>query len=1596
MEDEEDDEGVRASLRAMLVRLQGIDNVTEAKTDAVEGERRRPREGDDLHGLAEVLAGERYISHDCGDVRLLAACGLAEILRICAPDPPISARKLNEVCSLFIEQLAVMASPKDSMETHRFSLLEQLATVKTFVIFCDEDEIVCDLFACFYAIARPHQPAKVGQYFSDILASLVDEAEERSYAMLDAMIAPLVPGLEYSQSAVALAEHVLRSCANAVQVELCSMLNASIRQLRQSHSSHTPEKPTRRRTPVKRKGRADAEADSGELSIHHDSIPDLLVAVNRVASDILIYVIPSLEDRIRSPDIDVRLANVHLLARLFTSRNDMTETYPSLFQGFLARIRDVSPDIRAEVCAVMGELMVSHANLRLDLDKQLRDGALDREEAVRVVAVRSIGAAVDVASPETLKLLATRLRDRKPNVRTAALAQLTGIYDGTGDGRTTQRTIAEGNTLSPATFVRDDDSSSFGSDIVPSRQGASAAADGTNMDGEMIESRLQRLDWLPDTLIQSTTALRAASDYSTSEEIEQVIFERIPKCKSDDVQVARSRLRRFATFLANLNDANFAQFTVLVQERRKASDILMAIVKQRFESRKPTNSVPIDSNEDEVEGGERDTSKFSKRRRRSDRSDTFAPTPSDQEQLQLCAKALSRYFVGRAGSVAVVQGLCLLVATAPDFRIFERIARAIDGTCTYAERRAAQQDAVARLGSRSAAGLFMQDHVFPKCQPGPFSSLHFAAACNLSVDESNQVCIVDADEEGASPSSYDERSTVLCGVLRYLEVACRFANPVLGDNVKSICSMVATPLEPSNSSAEVILAGLKLITNLPDTLRNSGDVQDLRKSFENLIHCETLFDVEQGTKLVKWASRAMIWLSSSATCSASLLTDVVKSSARQINVFSGDTESLVGPVTALSQYAKHSASVFKPVALEAFDFSKALLCGSYNSKISSALKGNRVGSLSNRRRSQSLARRSSIPSALADDDFRLPDRLSDKRASCLAELVHRAVKLMVYALESLDQSDDELNSVFETLLNIILGKNGDVFGLSENDVEESEEDDEEYKPESDSIRTVCALSRLFAGRGILYLARHPKFFRNVSPPIMISTLLLAQDENPDIRITFAKAISNQILKKRLPFRWVVALPLMAVDPVRENLMKVRNFLASLLRHRRKVFERAKLEGRSGSMQLLPESAIPDLIWVLANLPDVEADREAGFLESQKCLEMLLERLLESNDYAGILNEYIGSLSISQDATESQDEGPGEKTDRIHELSRIAGAILKTKQAGRKWNLVEHVGNVLLPKDMFRLMDRNVDTSGIPPTSLLEVARRFDDDKLGSIHKKERPTDARNVDIFSTPRTPKGQSTTKGSGIYMAPDEILRTPPLLLKLDHDGIHMNMSDDMLVSPESSEKPGGKRRPSEFDIGSPKLPRRKSLRVEGARSVENGSSGLGESGRDKQRQHGEASVLNIASSPLNLDNREKKRTSEELEEVTPQPAKKLKITGNVIPESEKENIPEEPEDRKELRPVAGKSVTPLTEPGKADRSEGDGARPAGELSLQQNDTNLEPLADEEHAQRTRPRSQRSKKKPEKLHTATVKLSQKTKADSREVPVVRRSSRNRRRKQL
>ena len=172
---------------------------------------------------------------------------------------------------------------------------------------------------------------------------------------------------------------------------------------------------------------------------------------------------------------------------------------------------------------------------------------------------------------------------------------------------------------------------------------------------------------------------------------------------------------------------------------------------------------------------------------------------------------------------------------------------------------------------------------------------------------------------------------------------------------------------------------------------------------------------------------------------------------------------------------------------------------------------------------------------------------------------------------------------------------------------------------------------------------------------------------------------------RFQFRWVASLSFMGIDADDDNLAEVRQLLSGLIRHRRRVMYILQPRNSAKAQALVhlsPESIVPELVWRVANQPDVESDENHDCAESEKYLLLFFfGQLSESNEYASVRNSYLANVSLAS-SVPVQDNGAQIMSKWPSSISRRATAAWEKKRAGRKQTMIEYPDEAKLPEDLY--------------------------------------------------------------------------------------------------------------------------------------------------------------------------------------------------------------------------------------------------------------------------------------------------------------------------
>jgi sister-chromatid-cohesion protein PDS5 len=145
-------------------------------------------------------------------VKAYAACCLADILRLTAPDAPYTQDELRDIFQFFFRQLTNGLKASDSpYYTEYFHLGDR----QQLVLVCDlpnADELMIEIFRDFFQLVRRDLAKKFEMFLCDILVALIDECQAPPSDVLDTIVAQF---MDKNQSASHLAVQVCTAYGQA-------------------------------------------------------------------------------------------------------------------------------------------------------------------------------------------------------------------------------------------------------------------------------------------------------------------------------------------------------------------------------------------------------------------------------------------------------------------------------------------------------------------------------------------------------------------------------------------------------------------------------------------------------------------------------------------------------------------------------------------------------------------------------------------------------------------------------------------------------------------------------------------------------------------------------------------------------------------------------------------------------------------------------------------------------------------------------------------------------------------------------------------------------------------------------------------------------------------------------------------------------------------------------------------------------------------------------------------------------------------------------------------------------------------------------------
>ncbi|KAJ4468818.1 armadillo-type protein [Lentinula aciculospora] len=368
----------------------------------------------DVNSLSTVrkeLVSSSVLLHKDRGVKAYAACCMADILRLYAPDAPYTQAELRDIFQFFFKQLSNNLKGSDvTYYNQYFHLLESLSTVKSVVLVCDlpnADELILGIFRDLFALVRRDLPMKIETFMAEILVAIVDESSSLSGDVLEMIMAQFMDkSARVEQPAYRLAVNVCNQTADKLQRNVALYFTDII----VSNSE---------------------EEDFEQIRTAHD----LIKRLHTSCPNLLPSVIPQLEEELHADASTLRAIATQVLGEMFSDKagGDLARNHPSTWNAWLGRKVDKSPMVRLKFVEASKGLYSAPREMAEVIESALNGKLLDPDEKIRT-AVCKIYSQLDYetalhhVSESQLRDIAGRVADKKAAVRLEAANSLARVY----------------------------------------------------------------------------------------------------------------------------------------------------------------------------------------------------------------------------------------------------------------------------------------------------------------------------------------------------------------------------------------------------------------------------------------------------------------------------------------------------------------------------------------------------------------------------------------------------------------------------------------------------------------------------------------------------------------------------------------------------------------------------------------------------------------------------------------------------------------------------------------------------------------------------------------------------------------------------------------------------------------------------------------------------------------------------------------------------------------------------------------------------------------------------------------------------------------
>ena len=246
------------------------------------------------------------MTHKDKYVRVLTALCLAHILCLDAPDHPFSVEQLENICSLFLHQIALVFNTEGPFYLSYFQLFDLLNSHYCGSIITeldDADELMLDFCNSAFNSINQQTPSNLFEITRSFIFQMISSAQSIPFDFVKTLLLQTQKNLPEQARSKDLAIAIIKSS--------CTKLHRHVAHYFSEMLVHDFEDDDDDQEPLKKKG------PSKSIIAAHS----LIVTLNSIAPELLMTVIPQLEEEMTIDIIKIRVLALETVTSIIISQS---------------------------------------------------------------------------------------------------------------------------------------------------------------------------------------------------------------------------------------------------------------------------------------------------------------------------------------------------------------------------------------------------------------------------------------------------------------------------------------------------------------------------------------------------------------------------------------------------------------------------------------------------------------------------------------------------------------------------------------------------------------------------------------------------------------------------------------------------------------------------------------------------------------------------------------------------------------------------------------------------------------------------------------------------------------------------------------------------------------------------------------------------------------------------------------------------------------------------------------------------------------------------------------------------------------------------